>query len=221
VETGELTRSPEGRCLPASSNEPGEAIVKVDTRPGSGARFEGYTDEASAQSKLARDVFEAEDIWFRSGDLMRRDDHGFFYFVDRVGDSFRWKGENVSTLEVAQTIMEFPGIVMANVYGVTVPGTEGRAGMAALAIEDNFELGGFHVHLSKQLAHYAIPLFLRITQRIDVTATFKPIKAQLMSEGFDPSLVAQPLYFHDAARGSYIPLDERLYRAIRSGQMRL
>ena len=131
--------------------------------------------------KFLRDVFEAGDAWFRTGDLMRRDEHGFYYFVDRVGDTFRWKGENVATSEVAAALMEFPGIGEATVYGVAVPGTEGAAGMAALVADRPLDFAKLRQHLAKRLPGYARPLFLRLTANIAATSTFKHNKNELVA----------------------------------------
>jgi fatty-acyl-CoA synthase len=166
-------------------------------------------------------VFEPGDVWFRTGDLMRRDQNGFFYFVDRLGDTFRWKGENVSTLEVAQIIASFPQVVEANVYGVTVPGTEGRAGMAVLLVNDGFDLRGFRGHVLAHLPDYTRPLFLRIRAAIDATPSFRQIKTELVREGYYPSIIADPLYFNDAGCAAYVRLDKDLYDAIQAGQVRM
>jgi fatty-acyl-CoA synthase len=221
-ESGELLRDREGHCIPCMPNEPGEAIGKIlQARSGSGTRFEGYSEVANSESKLARHVFEPRDVWFRTGDLMRRDENGFFYFVDRLGDSFRWKGENVSTLEVAQTMTGFPEILDANVYGVAVPGAEGRAGMAALVVKEGFDLARFHQHLRAHLPDYACPLFLRIRNTIELTSSFKQIKTALAREGYDPGLISEPLYFRDARRAGYVRLDQDLYDAIQAQQLRI
>jgi acyl-CoA synthetase (AMP-forming)/AMP-acid ligase II len=125
---GELTRNENGFCIRCGINEPGEAIGKVQNDPASaGSRFEGYTSAAETEKRILRHVFAAGDAWVRTGDLMRQDEKGFFYFVDRIGDTFRWKGENVATSEVAQVLCAFEGILHASVYGVAIPGTEGRA----------------------------------------------------------------------------------------------
>jgi len=100
---------------------------------------------------MLRDVFEPGDVWIRTGDLMRKDELGYFYFVDRIGDTFRWKGENVATCEVSEVICAFPGVKHANVYGVTVPATEGRAGMATLVTDDELDLAEFRQHLMNRL----------------------------------------------------------------------
>src|SRR5207247_3081649 len=126
-------RDARGFCIRCAPNEVGEAIGQISNdRSNVGSRFDGYTNAEASEKKVLHHVFEPDDAWFRTGDLMRKDERGFFYFVDRVGDTFRWKGENVSTAEVAETINRFPGVLDANVYGVAVSGRDGRAGLAAL-----------------------------------------------------------------------------------------
>src|SRR5439155_1309741 len=127
-------RNEAGFCVRCAPNEVGEAIGQVLEEPSNaGRRFEGYTSEEDSERKILRGVFEPGDAWFRTGDLMRRDADGYFYFVDRIGDTFRWKGENVATSEVAEAICAFPAVREAHVYGVALPGTDGRAGMAVPA----------------------------------------------------------------------------------------
>jgi fatty-acyl-CoA synthase len=168
---------------------------------------------------VLRDVFKPGDAWFRTGDLMRKDASGFFYFVDRLGDTFRWKGENVSTTEVAEAIMAFPDIAEATVYGVEIPGHDGRAGMAAVVGMPN--LAALRAHLAERLPAYARPVFLRLRGEIETTATFKHRKNELAREGYDPAAIADPLYVYDPAEGAHVPLDAGLYGRITSGQMRL
>jgi fatty-acyl-CoA synthase len=184
-------------------------------------RFEGYADAAETERKILRGVFEAGDAWFRSGDLMRRDADGYFYFVDRIGDTYRWKGENVSTTEVAETICGFAGVGDANVYGVAVPGHEGRAGMAAIVCNPALDLKALRSYLAARLPDYARPVFLRIVGEIDVTATFKQRKLALVKEGFDPARIGDPLYVDDPGRRAFVPIDKALYRRIVAGEMRL
>lgn len=220
VETGEPVRGPDGFCIRCAPDEPGEAIgrIKADAE-NLGGRFEGYTDAAASDKKLLRDVFAPGDLYFRTGDLMRRDAKGFYYFVDRIGDTFRWKGENVSTAEVAETIAAFPGIREANVYGVAIPHSDGRAGMAAV-VADDLDLLGLHRHIAGRLPAYARPLFLRLRPDIEITATFKHKKTELAREGFDPVTISDPIYFNDPARG-FVPLDAALYSRIVGGEIRL
>jgi fatty-acyl-CoA synthase len=153
--------------------------------------------------------------------LMRKDERGYFHFVDRVGDTFRWKGENVSTSEVAEAINTFPGIADANVYGVTVVGRDGRAGMAAIVCDGQCDLGALHAHLARNLPDYARPLFLRIQPKIDVTGTFKQKKVDLVREGFNPAATSDPIYFNDPQAKAFVLLDPALYRRIESGDVRL
>jgi fatty-acyl-CoA synthase len=166
-------------------------------------------------------VFAEGDTWFRSGDLMRADADGYFYFVDRIGDTFRWKGENVSTTEIAEVMGVFKGIHEANVYGVEVPGHEGRAGMAAIVHDDGVDLTALRAYLVAHLPDYARPLFLRIRSDIDKTATFKQRKIHMAKEGFDPAQVKDALFFDDPRVGAYVPLDEVLYGQIVSGEVRV
>jgi fatty-acyl-CoA synthase len=222
VEKEQPLRNAQGFCVRCGVDEVGEVIGKIVHDPSKPAqRFEGYTSEAETERKILRDVFEKGDAWFRTGDLMRKDKDGYFYFIDRVGDTYRWKGENVSTSEVAETITQFPGIAEANVYGVVIPGREGRAGMAALVVHGEIDLGGFRAYLTKHLPEYARPLFLRIQQRIETTSTFKQKKLDLVRQGFDPSVIGDPLYFNDSASQSFVPLDKPLYERIVKGEVRV
>ncbi len=166
-------------------------------------------------------MFEPGDAWYRTGDLMRMDAGGFYYFVDRIGDTFRWKGENVATSEVADAIMAFPGIVETMVYGVAVPGTEGAAGMAVLVGKGDLNLSELRAHLAQRLPPYARPLFLRIKDGIEVTATFKHKKSDLVREGFDPKATQDAIYFDDPERRAYVPLDPALHARIAAGSVRL
>lgn len=222
VERGHPVRDADGFCARCDPNEPGEVIGKIindASKPGN--RFEGYAASAQNEHKILRDVFAKGDSWFRTGDLMRKDERGYFYFVDRVGDTFRWKGENVSTSEVSETINNFPGIVDANVYGVTIPGREGRAGMAAVVCDGAVDLAALHAHLRSHLPDYARPVFLRIQSEIDVTGTFKQKKVDLVKEGFDPATIADAIYFNDAQSGGFVRLDPALHRRIEQGEVRL
>jgi fatty-acyl-CoA synthase len=222
VEREQPVRDDNGFCIACAPGEIGEAVGKIvhdPKRPG--ARFEGYARKAEDDRKILRDVFEKGDAWFRTGDLMRKDENGYFYFVDRVGDTFRWKGENVSTSEVAETLGNVPAIVEANVYGVAVPGKDGRAGMAALVTEGEIDFTALRAYLVKCLPDYARPVFLRIGGAIEVTATFKQKKMDLVKQGFDPSLTTDPIYFDDPQRKGFVRLDAETYARICSGEIRL
>jgi fatty-acyl-CoA synthase len=222
MDTGEPVRNEEGFCIRCSANQVGEAIGKIfddGSRPGGG--FEGYTDREASEQKVLRSVFVKGDTWFRTGDLMHKDESGYFYFVDRVGDTFRWKGENVSTTEVAETLLACPGVVEAVVYGVIVPGAEGRAGMAAIVAGQDFDLSVFRQHLAERLPEYARPLFLRIRRELETTATFKPKKQDLSREGYDPTGLADAVYLYDRRPKTFVKLDSILYERIKTGTLRL
>ncbi len=222
VEKEEPIRNAEGFCVRCAPNEIGEVIGRIINDPAKPAnRFEGYADKASTEKKILRNVFEKGDVWFRTGDLMKKDENGYFFFIDRIGDTFRWKGENVATSEVSEAISMFRGVHEANVYGVSIPGLDGRAGMVALRIDGNLDLAAFREHLVKSLPEYARPLFLRIRPEQDVTATFKQKKIDLVKEGFDPAKTRDPLYFNDAKSGAFVPLDADLYTRIVEKQVRV
>jgi fatty-acyl-CoA synthase len=221
-ETQEPIRDKSGRCVRCATGEAGEAIGRIhDGAAHAAAEFEGYTDTAASRKKILRDVFERGDAWYRTGDLMRADAGGYFYFVDRIGDTFRWKGENVASCEVAAAITAFPGISEATVYGVAIPGTEGAAGMAALVVDGVLDLAELRKHLAGALPAYARPLFLRIQDRIAVTATFKHQKNELVREGFDPAATDDVIYFDNPSQQAYVRLDRALFERIKAGAVRL
>jgi len=220
IETTDPARNELGLCIPCASNQVGEALGQiVDDASNSGSRFEGYTSAEASEKKILRDVMEPGDRWFRTGDLMRRDEKGYYYFVDRIGDTFRRKGENVATSEVAEVICGFSGVQHANVYGVAVPGVEGRVGMATLVIDQVLDMTGLRKHLAGRLPAYARPAFLRIREQVDLTGTFKYSKTDLVREGYDPQACADLLYFDNA--DEFIPLDKELYERIQGGEFRL
>jgi fatty-acyl-CoA synthase len=221
VETESHPRDPDGRCIVCRPGEPGEAIGRISTDPRRPlGQFEGYTDASASGQKVLRDVFVKGDAWYRTGDLLSRDSEGYYYFVDRIGDTFRWKGENVATSEVAEVLSTCPGVREVNVYGVKLPGADGRVGMAALVADESLSLEALYAHVTRQLAAYARPLFLRVRPELDTTGTFKHRKVDLVRDGFDPMAISDPLYFRDDARGRYEPLDQRLYEEIAAGRAR-
>jgi fatty-acyl-CoA synthase len=224
VERDETARGPDGLCIECRPDEVGELVAQIPERSiGPIGRFEGYTSKEATDRKVLRDVLKQGDAWFRSGDLMRQDPEGFFYFVDRIGDTFRWKGENVSTQQVAEVLTGFAPIAMANVYGVRVPGADGRAGMAALHLEPGAELdgGALYAFCAEHLPRYATPLFLRVSAAADLTGTLKLRKVKLQEEGYDPERIADPLYFRDDEAGAFVPLTKELHAELQSGARRL
>jgi fatty-acyl-CoA synthase len=222
VDSAEPMRNAEGFCERCETDEAGEAVGLMPGGDGARAgRFEGYADAEATSRKVLRHVFKEGDAWYRTGDLMRRDERGFYYFVDRVGETYRWKGENVSTAEVLSTLTTSRGVIDAVVYGVTVPGADGRAGMAALVVSSEFDLDAFHAETSSSLPAYARPLFLRLVPTLEATATFKPRKQDLVQAGFNPRLVSDPLYFDDPRSRRYVPLDDAQFAAISNGEVRI
>jgi fatty-acyl-CoA synthase len=222
VETSEPRRNAEGFCERCTADEIGEAVGLIPKAEAQRAgRFEGYADPEASRRKVLRNVFQEGDSWYRTGDLMRRDERGFYYFVDRVGETYRWKGENVSTAEVTAALTASRGVMDAVVYGVSVPGADGRAGAAALQVNGEFDLAAFRAEAALRLPPYARPLFLRLVPMLEATATFKPRKQDLMQAGFDPGRISDPLYFDDPRLQRYVPLDAALFAAILSGALKI
>jgi fatty-acyl-CoA synthase len=218
----EPIRNERGLCILCAPNEIGEAIGRIsNSNKDRASRFDGYSDADETEKKILRDVFEPGDAWYRTGDVMRRDASGFYYFVDRLGDTFRWKGENVATSEVAAALTSFSKIVDANVYGVEVPGVDGRAGMAEIVSSGVVDLAKLRDHLARRLPKFALPVFLRLRSQIEVTPTFKPLKESRAQSGFDPTECPDTLFVYDAECCAYVILDQVLYRRIVLGEMRL
>jgi fatty-acyl-CoA synthase len=222
VESGEPLRDETGFCIRCTPDQVGEALGKVVDDPSNvGRRFDGYSNWGDSVKKILRDVFESGDTWIRSGDLMRKDAQGFFYFVDRVGDTYRWKGENVSTSEVSAVICEFPGVRHANVYGVTVPGADGRVGMAAIVADPLLSLEDLRQHLASRLPAYARPRFLRMRSHVNLTGTFKYSTTELVRQGYDPNMVDDRLYFDLCETHAFVALDSKLYQRIQAREFRI
>jgi len=217
IEKEEPIRDENGFCIPCGVNEVGEAIGEI-ILPGS---FEGYVDKTATNKKILVDVFTKGDQFFRSGDLLSKDELGYVYFVDRIGDTFRWKGENVATSEVAEAFAGFDGILETNVYGVSIPGSDGKAGMAALSTDRDINLENLYESLSSSLPSYAQPLFLRIKKEIEITGTFKHRKVELVKDGYNPREIKEPMYFCDHETQTYLPLDQELFDKIQNKELKL
>lgn len=209
----ELLRGPDGFAIVAKAGEPGVLIGKIDDRN----PYAGYTDARASRGKVLTDVLEQGDAWFNTGDLLSRDRLWHLHFVDRLGDTFRWKGENVSTQEVAEILNKGPGVRESNVYGVEVPGTDGRAGMAAIVVEPEFSPQRFYEYVTAELPSYAVPRFLRLVESVSTTGTFKHKKVELRDEGWDPAVVRDPLLLRDAAGKRYVELTPERAAAVRAG----
>ncbi|TNM92429.1 hypothetical protein fugu_019441 [Takifugu bimaculatus] len=209
-----------GFCQRVDKGETGLLLSKVSSI----SPFFGYAGSKSlTEKKLMRDVFAKGDVYFNTGDLMVEDQHGFICFRDRVGDTYRWKGENVATTEVAESLGLVDFIQEVNVYGVEVPGQEGRAGMAAVITRPGATFDGKKLfeHAMRDLPAYARPLFIRLQEEMEMTSTFKQQKFQLVQSGFNPSRVLDPLYVLDSQQQNYVPLTDSVYQNILSGEHRL
>jgi fatty-acyl-CoA synthase len=211
--TGEIVRNRAGRCEPAAVGERGLLVAWINTL----MSFDGYLDRVATRKKVVRDVFRRGDAYFNTGDLVQLHADGWVSFADRVGDTFRWKGENVSTHEVAEILSQAKGLQEVNVYGVRVNGAEGRVGMASIVVADDFDLNAFAGSVVSTLPRYQRPYFLRMVPRMQITGTFKHQKHHYRTEGYDPSTVKDPLYFLDGRQ--YVPLDDALYRRLAAGEI--
>ena len=183
------------------------------------SKFQGYTDKNATEAKLYRNAFKEGDEWFNSGDLMRDQGCNHAQFVDRLGDTFRWKGHNVSTTEVEQVLNIFDQISISSVYGVKIPLTDGRVGMAAIvptSSVDEFDFKKLANLFNNNLAPYAIPIFLRFKPDLSITHTFKFKKVKLKKEGFNLENIEDPLYFKLPNELNYIPLTKKIYESIQN-----
>ncbi|XP_077989483.1 long-chain fatty acid transport protein 2-like [Glandiceps talaboti] len=219
-DTATPIRGADGRCLPAETGKPGLLLTPIDEV----RAYKGYRGKKElTESKKVSNVFKDGDLYFNTGDIFTLDKDYYMYFNDRLGDTFRWKGENVSTTEVANVVMNFYGIKEVNVYGVSVTGQEGRAGMAAVVLEDKstFSFKQFYIHMTTSLPLYACPKFLRLKEQLDVTGTFKYTKTGLVKEGFDPEVISDPLYFMSMEQRSYVPLDVDDHKHIMQGGVKI
>jgi len=214
-ETEQPVRDDNGHCVRAAHGEAGEAIGRVGNDGRSS--FDGYKDPSATEQKVLTNVFEDGDRWFRTGDLLKQDADGYVYFVDRIGDTFRWKGENVSTQDVAAALCKQPGIATANVYGVKLPCADGRAGMAAITLSDEVDFRSLYGCLRARLPAYAMPIFLRLQTHADTTGTFKFRKTDLVEQGFDVGVTDDPIWYLDALSGAYRPLDDDAFTQIKAG----
>ncbi|KAM8962011.1 long-chain fatty acid transport protein 6 [Pelodytes ibericus] len=220
IQKDEPVKNQYGWCERVQKGEPGLLISKVN----SNNPFFGYAgNKKHTTNKLLCDVFKKGDVYFNTGDLMVQDDDNFIYFRDRIGDTFRWKGENVATTEVSDTIGMVDFIQEANVYGVTVPDHEGKVGMASIILKPDktLDLHTIYEQVTNYLPGYACPRFLRLQENMEVTGTFKQQKFRLVKEGFNPTIIQDPLFFLDDSKKSYYPMTKDIYDKIISGLIKL
>lgn len=230
IDTDDIIRDPKtGKPILCKVGEAGEVIHRIDAENPKAAFAGYYNNESASNKRMIKDVFQKGDLWFRSGDTMRYDSEGRVYFVDRLGDTFRWKSENVATNEVADILGTFPGIDECAVYGVLVPHADGRAGCATIVLgagktEETFdfkELGRFAI---ASMPRYAVPIFLRLTPEIAYTGTMKIQKGALRKEGCDVEQVEKKgdkLYWMPPGRDEYVPFKKADYEQVLSGKAKL
>ncbi|XP_053573379.1 long-chain fatty acid transport protein 2 [Bombina bombina] len=220
VEKEEPIRDASGHCIPVSTGETGLLIAKITSH----APFSGYAGEVSqTEKKKLRNVFKKKDLYFNTGDLLMIDKEGFVYFQDRIGDTYRWKGENVATTEVADIVGMVDFIEEANVFGVPVPSHEGRIGMVSIILKEGKTFNGkkLYAHIVDYLPSYARPCFVRIQKSMEVTGTFKQRKVGLVQDGFNPLTIKDPLYFLDDSVKTYKPMDLSIYNSILNKEIKL
>ncbi|CDH52748.1 probable fat1-long-chain fatty acid transporter [Lichtheimia corymbifera JMRC:FSU:9682] len=216
----EPVRGPDGFCVVSDYGEQGELLVRIDNADALG--FDGYyKNEGATKKKILTNVLEKGDAYFRSGDLLQMDRDGFYFFGDRVGDTFRWKSENVATTEVAHAVGLYPVLAEANVYGTLVPHHDGRAGMAAVVVKEGetLDFKDFYAYLKRKLPKYAIPLFIRFVPSMELTGTFKQQKVQFRNQGIDLDKIDDPVFW---LRGdTYVPFKREDYQSILDGKVSL
>ena len=230
-DTEEIIRGDDGYVVRAGTDEPGEVLHRIDPTVKTAA-FKGYfKNEQASDKRWMEKVFEPNDLWFRSGDVMREDADGRVFFVDRLGDTFRWKSENVSTNEVSDVVGTFGQIAECNVYGVQVPHSDGRCGCAMIVPQppttpDTLDLNALANHVSSQLPRYAVPIFLRVAAQLSYTGTFKIQKGQAKREGVDIDLIEQSgstdrIFWLPPGGKSYVPYRIEDWEALKSGKVKL
>ncbi len=223
LDANEIVKDEDGRCIPVARGAAGLLLGQINEV----TAFEGYTDARATEKKILRNAFADGDAWFNTGDLLREVDVGFtlgfphYQFVDRVGDTFRWKSENVSTNEVGEILNGFPDIQFCNVYGVRLPNADGRAGMVALVLQPGvgaLDLAAFSRFVQRELPAYARPVFLRVQADMGVTGTFKMLKGQLQQDGYDLGRIAEPVYVLKPDAQAYEALDAEFAQKIDAGE---
>lgn len=218
IENDEPTRDAKGFMQPVKKGDTGLLITEInDKQP-----FEGYTDQAESAKKIFHNVFAQGDRWFNTGDMVINQGFKHIAFADRLGDTFRWKGENVATTEVEAVANEFPGVEHSIAYGVEIPGTDGRAGMAALTLKNihEFDEVAFSRHLHEKLPTYAIPVFVRIREQEETTGTFKYRKVDLKKEHYDLNQIHEPIFVKLPQKTHFVSLDTSLLKQIQQQSVR-
>lgn len=219
VEKDEHPRGADGLCIRCKPGEVGEMLAGITLL----TPFYGYTNKAESDKKLLSNVFKKGDMHFRTGDLMKADEQGNYYFIDRIGDTFRWRGENVATQEVQEVVSGMPGVYLTSVFGVQVPGEEGRVGMAALMMDEGkkFDPKALYAQVSSNLPNFSQPAFVRVVDNMNITGTFKLRKVELQSEAYDIAKVSNPLFMLDREKKTYIPFKKKEHDKLLAKEYRL
>jgi acyl-CoA synthetase (AMP-forming)/AMP-acid ligase II len=234
----ELLRDKDGFCITCKKGEAGEVLHRIPDPELRRAAFTGYyNNDAASEKRFIGDVFKKGDMWFRSGDMHRQEKDGCVYFVDRLGDTFRWHSENVSTNEVSDVMGQYPQIAEANVYGVLVPHADGRAGCAAIVPTqdtpvEKFDFAALAEHALNALPRYAVPIFIRLVRELEYTGTMKLQKGRLRGEGIEPEKIRQgaeakgekvvdQMYWLPPGERRYMPFGPREWEEVKAGRVRL
>ncbi|KAH7037185.1 fatty acid transporter [Microdochium trichocladiopsis] len=235
-DTQEVLRTPQGYCIAAKAGEVGEAVIKMDTADPDRGTPEYYGNKEAVTKRRIRDVFAKGDLWFRSGDLMRMDSDGRLFFVDRLGDTYRWKSENVSTNEVGDVVGEFDHVAESNVYGVLVPNADGRAGCAAIVPRDGIthetlDWAGLAEHNLNKMPRYAVPVFVRVSAELEYTGTMKMQKGRLRGEGIELDVIEKSakdkgepvdfVYWLPPGTRKYVPFNKEDLARLKAGGVKL
>jgi citronellyl-CoA synthetase len=221
IDADEMVRDEHGKVVEVAVGEPGLLLGEIDDR----YKFDGYTNDSASESKILRDLVKPGDAWFNTGDLICQVDVGFamglahYQFVDRVGDTFRWRSENVSTNEVGEIINANRQVEMANVYGVDIPAADGKAGMVSLVLKDQetFDAEEFSAYVTSNLPIYAQPVFVRIQREVATTGTFKLVKGDLRKQAYHMDRVSDQLYYLPPREQRYRVFDQGVYQSVIDG----
>jgi citronellyl-CoA synthetase len=217
-ETGEFYKDKKGFLIECNPGETGMMLAKILEN----SAFLGYKNKAKTNDRVLKKVYEVDDTYFNTGDLVNLHDDHWVSFADRYGDTFRWKGENVSTMEVESILNSFGGIEMCNVYGVEIPNTDGKAGMICIKLDDkkSFDTDLFSQFVAEHFPKYAIPIFIRIKDELEFTGTHKLRKVNLRKQGYDINTTKDQLYFWDSASNRYKTLDRENYQNLMVGKLK-
>ncbi len=219
-ETGEFYRNERGYCIKCKPGDIGMVLLKIDK----GTFFMGYTDKEKTEDKFLHDVFLKDDTYFNTNDMLMLHDDLWVSFADRFGDTYRWKGENVSTLEIESILNSYPSIYMSAVYGVSIPNTEGKAGMAAIKLNPSlkFEIDNFSQFIADVFPVYSIPVFIRICEdELEITGPYKIKKTNILREAYHIDLITDKVYLWNQQDKIYISLDNDIYQKLINGQLRI